>query len=91
MPAVIQSAARFVACEDAAYYGLMGGLIGGIVAGPAGAMNYGTIPDKSPAKKLGGICVTTARQMNSKCRETKALPKPWLQLLMKRLEQADHI
>lgn len=32
---------------------LMGGFMGGIVAGAADAMAYGTIPDKSPAKKLG--------------------------------------
>jgi len=38
---------------DAAYYTMMGGFVGGIVAGAAGAMDYGTIPSDSSAKKLG--------------------------------------
>jgi len=40
---------------DAAYYALMGGFIGGILAGAAGAMDYRTIPSDSPAKKLGKL------------------------------------
>jgi len=40
---------------DAAYYALMGGFVGGILAGAAGAMDYRTIPSDSPAKKLGRL------------------------------------
>jgi uncharacterized membrane protein len=40
---------------DAAYYTMMGGLVGGLAAGAAGAADYTTIPDDSPAKKLGTV------------------------------------
>jgi uncharacterized membrane protein len=40
---------------DAAYYTMMGGLVGGLAAGAAGAADYGTIPDESPAKKIGMV------------------------------------
>jgi len=40
---------------DAAYYTMMGGFIGGLLAGAAGAMDYGTIPADSQAKKLGRL------------------------------------
>jgi uncharacterized membrane protein len=40
---------------DAAYYTMMGGFIGGIVAGVAGAADYGTIPEDSKAKHVGKV------------------------------------
>jgi uncharacterized membrane protein len=40
---------------DAAYYTMMGGFTGGLAAGLAGAADYGTIPEDSPAKKIGTV------------------------------------
>ncbi len=40
---------------DAAYYTMMGGLVGGLAAGAAGAADYATIPGDNPAKKLGTV------------------------------------
>ena len=38
---------------DASYYTMMGGFVGGLAAGAAGAADYGTIPEDHPAKKVG--------------------------------------
>lgn len=43
------------AFADAAYYTMMGGLVGGLAAGAAGAADYGTIPDNNEAKKIGRL------------------------------------
>lgn len=40
---------------DAAYYTMMGGFVGGIGAGLAGAADYGTIPSNSKAKHIGRL------------------------------------
>ncbi|HET6679529.1 MAG TPA: DUF2231 domain-containing protein [Nitrospira sp.] len=40
---------------DAAYYTMMGGFVGGLVAGAAGAADYSTIPADSKAKEIGRI------------------------------------
>lgn len=40
---------------DAAYYTMIGGLLGGVAAGAVGAMDYGTIPRNHQAKKLGRL------------------------------------
>lgn len=40
---------------DAAYYAMIGGLLGGVAAGAAGAADYGTIPRDSEARKIGMI------------------------------------
>jgi uncharacterized membrane protein len=40
---------------DAAYYTMMGGLLGGLAAGAAGAADYRTIPPDSAAKKIGTL------------------------------------
>lgn len=40
---------------DAAYYTMMGGFVGGIAAGAAGAADYGTIPGDSQAKQIGRL------------------------------------
>lgn len=40
---------------DAAYYTMMGGFVGGIAAGAAGAADYGTIPSDSKARDVGRI------------------------------------
>jgi uncharacterized membrane protein len=40
---------------DAAYYTMMGGFVGGLAAGAAGAADYGTIPHDSAAKKIGRV------------------------------------
>lgn len=40
---------------DAAYYTMMGGFIGGLAAGAAGAADYLTIPDNTMAKKVGRL------------------------------------
>lgn len=40
---------------DAAYYTMMGGFLGGIGAGLAGAADYGTIPSNSKAKHIGRL------------------------------------
>jgi uncharacterized membrane protein len=40
---------------DAAYYTMIGGFVGGMAAGAAGAADYGTIPSDSKAKELGRL------------------------------------
>jgi len=40
---------------DAAYYTMMGGFVGGLAAGAAGAADYGTIPSDSKAKAIGRL------------------------------------
>ena len=40
---------------DAAYYTMMGGFVGGIIAGAAGAADYTTIPKDSKAKQIGRL------------------------------------
>lgn len=40
---------------DAAYYTMVGGLLGGLAAGAAGAADYSTIPRDSEAKKIGTV------------------------------------
>ncbi|OQW37310.1 MAG: hypothetical protein A4E19_14220 [Nitrospira sp. SG-bin1] len=40
---------------DASYYTMLGGLLGGLVAGTAGAMDYATIPRDHQAKRLGRL------------------------------------
>jgi uncharacterized membrane protein len=40
---------------DAAYYTMMGGWLGGLAAGAAGAADYSTIPRDSTAKKIGTV------------------------------------
>src|SRR5574339_76744 len=46
-------ATRDQSYADAAYYTMMGGFVGGIAAGAAGAADYGTIPSDSKAKAIG--------------------------------------
>src|SRR5438309_1147771 len=43
------------AFADAAYYTLVGGTVGGLVAGAAGAMDYFTIPPKTKSKNVANI------------------------------------
>src|SRR3712207_4833578 len=40
---------------DAAYYTMMGGFLGGLAAGAAGAADFMTIPEGSPAKQIGKL------------------------------------
>lgn len=40
---------------DAAYYSLVGGYVGGLVAGAAGAADYLTIPPDSKSKKVANV------------------------------------
>jgi uncharacterized membrane protein len=40
---------------DAAYYTMVGGFLGGLAAGAAGAADYGTIPSDSKAKQIGRL------------------------------------
>ncbi len=40
---------------DAAYYTMMGGFLGGLAAGAAGAADYLTIPEDSHAKRVGRL------------------------------------
>ena len=40
---------------DAAYYTMMGGFLGGIAAGAAGAADYGTIPSNTKASQIGRL------------------------------------
>jgi uncharacterized membrane protein len=40
---------------DAAYYTMMGGFVGGLAAGAAGAADFLTIPEDSPAKGIGKL------------------------------------
>jgi uncharacterized membrane protein len=48
-------ATRDQSYADAAYYTMMGGFVGGLVAGAAGAADYGTIPSDSKAKDIGRL------------------------------------
>jgi len=40
---------------DAAYYSMAGGLVGGLVAGAAGAADYFSIPPRSQTKKIANL------------------------------------
>jgi len=51
----MHAATRDQSYADAAYYTMMGGFVGGIVAGIAGAADYGTIPSNSKAKPIGRL------------------------------------
>jgi uncharacterized membrane protein len=51
----LHAATRDQSYADAAYYTMMGGFIGGIAAGAAGAADYGTIPSDSKAKAIGRL------------------------------------
>ena len=42
---------------DAAYYTMMGGFVGGLVAGAAGAADYSTIPAGARPKRLAASMV----------------------------------
>jgi uncharacterized membrane protein len=46
---------RKTAYRDAAYYSLVGGLVGGAAAGATGAMDYMTIPSGSHEKKTANV------------------------------------
>ena len=48
-------ATRDQSYADAAYYTMMGGFLGGLAAGAAGAADYGTIPSDSKAKSVGRV------------------------------------
>ena len=52
---VLHARTRDQSYADAAYYTMMGGFAGGIVAGIAGAADYGTIPADSEAKQIGRL------------------------------------
>lgn len=72
---------------DAAYYTMMGGFLGGLAAGAAGAADYGTIPRDSAAKKIGtvhgamnvGLLALTG--LNLFMRRTRRSPGPLPMLL----------
>ncbi len=51
----MHAATRDQSYADAAYYTMMGGFIGGLAAGAAGAADYGTIPSDSKAKEMGRL------------------------------------
>jgi uncharacterized membrane protein len=51
----LHASTRDQSYADAAYYTMMGGFVGGIAAGLAGAADYGTIPSDSKAKSLGRL------------------------------------
>jgi uncharacterized membrane protein len=51
----MHAATRDQSYADAAYYTMMGGFVGGLAAGAAGAADYGTIPSDSKAKELGRL------------------------------------
>jgi uncharacterized membrane protein len=51
----LHAATRDQSYADAAYYTMMGGFVGGIGAGMAGAADYGTIPSDSKAKPIGRL------------------------------------
>jgi uncharacterized membrane protein len=51
----LHAATRDQSYADAAYYTMMGGFVGGIAAGVAGAADYGTIPSGSKAKPIGRL------------------------------------
>lgn len=51
----MHAATRDQSYADAAYYTMIGGFLGGVAAGAAGAMDYGTIPSDSKAKQVGRL------------------------------------
>lgn len=51
----MHAATRDQSYADAAYYTMLGGFIGGVAAGAAGAADYGTIPSDSKAKEVGRL------------------------------------
>lgn len=51
----LHAATRDQSYADAAYYTMMGGFVGGVIAGVAGAADYGTIPSDSKAKGIGRL------------------------------------
>jgi uncharacterized membrane protein len=51
----MHAATRDQSYADAAYYTMMGGFVGGLAAGAAGAADYGTIPSDSKAKEVGRL------------------------------------
>jgi uncharacterized membrane protein len=51
----MHAATRDQSYADAAYYTMIGGFLGGIAAGAAGAADYGTIPSDSKAKDVGRL------------------------------------
>lgn len=51
----LHAATRDQSYADAAYYTMMGGFVGGVAAGVAGAADYGTIPSDSKAKPIGRL------------------------------------
>lgn len=51
----LHAATRDQSYADAAYYTMVGGFVGGIAAGLAGAADYGTIPSDSKAKPIGRL------------------------------------
>ena len=51
----IHAATRDQSYADAAYYTMIGGFLGGVAAGAAGAADYGTIPADSKAKQVGRL------------------------------------
>ncbi|WP_447978025.1 DUF2231 domain-containing protein [Candidatus Nitrospira bockiana] len=52
---VMHLATRDRSYADAAYYAMMGGLVGGLAAGAAGAADFMTIPEDSETKKIGRL------------------------------------
>lgn len=52
---LLYAATRKQSFADASYYTMMGGLVGGLAAGAAGAADYGTIPEDNPAKRIGTV------------------------------------
>lgn len=51
----MHAATRDQSYADAAYYTMMGGFLGGLAAGAAGAADYGTIPSDNKAKAVGRL------------------------------------
>ena len=51
----MHAATRDQSYADAAYYTMIGGFLGGVAAGAAGAADYGTIPSDSKAKEVGRL------------------------------------
>jgi len=51
----MHAATRDQSYADAAYYTMMGGFLGGLAAGAAGAADYGTIPSNSKARQIGRL------------------------------------
>jgi uncharacterized membrane protein len=51
----MHAATRDQSYADAAYYTMLGGFLGGIAAGAAGAADYGTVPRDSKARQIGRL------------------------------------